>query len=115
MLSDECIIVTGASGNLGAAVSRVLALQGARVACVDRTEARFDPAADGIDAARVMMITGRDLSSKDAVDAVVAETVARFGKVTGLVNTVGGFATGRVTENALDQWATRNACRAASC
>lgn len=104
MLSDECIIVTGASGNLGAAVSRVLALQGARVACVDRTEARFDPAADGIDAARVMMITGRDLSSKDAVDAVVAETVARFGKVTGLVNTVGGFATGRVTENALDQW-----------
>ena len=104
MLSDECIIVTGASGNLGTAVSRVLALQGARVACVDRTEARFDPAADGIDPARVMMITGRDLSSKDAVDAVVAETVARFGKVTGLVNTVGGFATGRVTENALDQW-----------
>lgn len=38
------------------------------------------------------------------MDAVVAAAVARFGKVTGLVNTVGGFAVGRVTAEALDQW-----------
>lgn len=104
MLSDECIIVTGASGNLGSALARVLVKQGARVACVDRNEARFDPTAEGIDPARVVMLTGRDLSAKPAVDAVVAEVVARFGKVTGLVNTVGGFAVGKVSETALDQW-----------
>ncbi len=103
-LTDECIIVTGASGNLGSVVSRVLAGKGARVVCVDRTEDNFAAISAGLDPDRLLMLGGRDLSNKASVDVVVADAVARFGKVTGLVNTVGGFATGRVTEKALDQW-----------
>lgn len=104
MLQDETIIVTGASGNLGTAVARVLARAGARVACVDRTPPRLDPGAEGLDPARIHIIAGRDLSSPEAVAAVVAEVQAHFGRVTGLVNTVGGFATGRVAETGADQW-----------
>ncbi len=103
-LNEECIIVTGASGNLGSVVARMLAAKGARVACVDRTERRFDLVEDGIDPDRVLWIGDADVSDKQAMDRVVASVVAHFGEVTGLVNTVGGFATGRVTAEALDQW-----------
>lgn len=103
-LKDECIIVTGASGNLGFVVSRLLAERGAQVVCVDRNDANFADLAAGLDPSRLLMISGRDLGDKAAVDSVVAEAVARFGRVTGLVNTVGGFSTGKVTEEALGQW-----------
>jgi NAD(P)-dependent dehydrogenase (short-subunit alcohol dehydrogenase family) len=103
-LTNECIIVTGASGNLGSVVAQTLARKGAQVVCVDRAERKFDLGEDGIDPDRIMWITGQDISVKSAMDAVVAGAMARFGKITGLVNTVGGFATGRVTGEALDQW-----------
>jgi NAD(P)-dependent dehydrogenase (short-subunit alcohol dehydrogenase family) len=103
-LANECIIVTGASGNLGSVVARTLSLKGARVVCVDRSGGSAAAFSEALDPDRLMVISGRDLSDKAAVDTVVADATARFGRVTGLVNTVGGFATGRVTETALDQW-----------
>jgi NAD(P)-dependent dehydrogenase (short-subunit alcohol dehydrogenase family) len=101
-LTNECIIVTGASGNLGSAVARKLASKGAQVVCADRSERRFDMT--GIDPDRILWTSEHDLAEKSVMDAVVAEAIARFGKVTGLVNTVGGFATGKVETEALDQW-----------
>jgi NAD(P)-dependent dehydrogenase (short-subunit alcohol dehydrogenase family) len=103
-LQDEVVIVTGASGNLGSAVSRLLCANGARVVCVDRADDNFGTIAEGLDPAHLLMLKGRDLTQKADADAIVAEAVARFGRVTGLVNTVGGFRTGRVTAEALDQW-----------
>lgn len=102
-LENDCIIVTGAAGNLGSAVSQVLLRQGARVVCVDRVERVFS-LGEGVDPARVLWISGKDLSQRADAEAVVAEAEAHFGTVTGLVNTVGGFATGRVMAEAPDQW-----------
>ena len=103
-LRDECVIVTGASGNLGSAVSKLLCAGGARIVCVDRTEDNYAQITAGQDPDRLLMLSGRDLTDKAAADAVVAEAVAKFGTVTGLVNTVGGFRTGRVIDEALQQW-----------
>jgi len=103
-LADECIIVTGASGNLGSVVARVLAQKGAQVVCVDRTDSPLVASDHGIDPDRLMTISGRDLGQQAAADSIVADAVARFGRVTGLVNTVGGFATGRVVSEAAAQW-----------
>lgn len=103
-LNNETIIVTGAAGNLGSVVARTLAPRGARVICADRTERAFHTEHDGIDPDRILWCSGHDLADKAAMDAVVAAAVERFGQVTGLVNTVGGFAVGRVTAEALDQW-----------
>ncbi len=103
-LSNETIIVTGAAGNLGSVVARMLALRGARVICADRSERAFHTAQDGIDTDRILWCSGHDLADKASMDGVLAEAVARFGKVTGLVNTVGGFAVGRVAAEAPDQW-----------
>lgn len=102
-LTEETIIVTGASGNLGAVVARTLARRGARVVCAGRRQRGFEDM-DGIDPDRILWTSGHDLADKAAMDGVVAEAIARFGKVTGLVNTVGGFAVGRVAAEALDQW-----------
>ncbi|MGL6209861.1 MAG: SDR family NAD(P)-dependent oxidoreductase [Paracoccaceae bacterium] len=100
-LADECIIVTGASGNLGSAVALTLARQGALVVCADRT-ARVPEA--GFDADRVLWTSGHDFSEPSGIEAVVGAAMARFGRVTGLVNTVGGFAMGRVMGASVDQW-----------
>ena len=67
-LNEECIIVTGASGNLGSVVARMLARKGARVACVDRTERKFDLRVDGIDPDRILWIADADVSDKRAMD-----------------------------------------------
>lgn len=103
-LNDDCVIVTGASGNLGSEVARTLARKGARVVCVDREARRFEAGEDGIDPDRLHWITGLDLSDRTSTTEVVAQSVARFGRVTGLVNCVGGFATGRLMAEAADQW-----------
>lgn len=100
-LQDEVVIVTGASGNLGAAVVGVLAGYGARLVCVDRAIGSRAPATDRD---RTLALAGRDLTQSAVAEAVVAEAIARFGRVTALVNTVGGFRMARVTEGALDQW-----------
>jgi NAD(P)-dependent dehydrogenase (short-subunit alcohol dehydrogenase family) len=102
-LQDETVIVTGASGNLGAAVVRRLAGDGARVVAVDRSA---DPTAgpDTPDSDRHLALAGYDLSRPQEAEAVVAAALARFGRVTSLVNTVGGFRTGRVGDGTLDQW-----------
>lgn len=104
LLTDETVIVTGASGNLGSAVARLVAAQGARVVCVDRTDANYAEISAGLDPDRHLMLAGYDLSSKDGADAMLAAVTAKFDRVTALVNTVGGFRTGRVTAEALDQW-----------
>jgi NAD(P)-dependent dehydrogenase (short-subunit alcohol dehydrogenase family) len=101
-LRGECIIVTGAAGNLGSAVAQILARRGARVVCADRTEHAF--AIDGIDPDGVMWTAGHDLSDRGEMESVVNTATARFGVVTGLVNTIGGFATGRVTGDVHSQW-----------
>jgi NAD(P)-dependent dehydrogenase (short-subunit alcohol dehydrogenase family) len=102
-LERETVIVTGASGNLGAAVVRRLLVDGARILAVDRHADGPAPEERQAEARHLVMSVG-DLSQKADADAVVAAAVATFGGVTALVNTVGGFRTGRVTENALDQW-----------
>jgi NAD(P)-dependent dehydrogenase (short-subunit alcohol dehydrogenase family) len=104
MLKNECIIVTGAAGNLGSVVARTLAQHGAQVVCADRSDGKFAAITKGLEPARFLTLGGRDLGNKADVDAVVAAGVAQFGRVTGLVNTVGGFATGKVIADALEQW-----------
>ena len=42
MFNDEVVIVTGAGGNLGAAVVEILAGRGVRLAAMDRSRAALD-------------------------------------------------------------------------
>lgn len=105
-LTGQVVIVTGAGGNLGLAITRALARQGASLALADRQQTSLDRTADGIDVARRLLIAGADVRTRDGATRIVAETMARFGRVDALVNTVGTFKMVAVADGAADDWSS---------
>lgn len=105
MRKPTCMIVTGAAGNLGRATALRLAGQGLNLVCVDRTAEALNAMVQTLPAnANVLTFAGADLSNPAVAQAMVEAATDSFGGVDGLINTVGGFATGPVNGDALDQW-----------
>ncbi|MEX2163442.1 MAG: SDR family NAD(P)-dependent oxidoreductase [Sulfuricaulis sp.] len=122
-LKDRVVIITGAVGNLGRAVAERVQAQGGRMVLVDRSGDRLaETYRDLKKTPRHWLAPGIDLTDASAVNAVVAEAYQRFGRIDGLVNTVGGFRGGKpVHETDLADWdflydinvrTALNACRA---
>ncbi len=102
----DVVIVTGGTGNLGGPVARAFATAGAKVVVVDRDPAKQQQLyADWRDHADVWLAAPVDIMDPAAAQAVVAQTVARFGRVDVLVNTVGGYRAGKpVVEMDMATW-----------
>jgi NAD(P)-dependent dehydrogenase (short-subunit alcohol dehydrogenase family) len=88
------VIVTGAAGNLGRAVARAFAGQGARLALVDRDSQALDEARQSLPPGCESATFPANLMDAQAVESMVAAVVARFGRVDGLANIAGGFTMG---------------------
>jgi 3-oxoacyl-[acyl-carrier protein] reductase len=99
-------IVTGAARNIGAAIARDLADGGAAVALVTRSDM------DGVRsvAAEIESRGGRavamkaDITRPEDTKRMVAETLARFGRLDILVNNAGLRPEGPFEELTLEQW-----------
>ena len=98
-LRGKVAIVTGGSDGLGLATARRLATEGAAVAICGRDAARLKAAVEGLrsDGADVLDVQA-DVSRPGDLEALVASTVGRFGRLDILVNNAGtsaarGFAT----------------------
>lgn len=105
MSDQQTVIITGAAGNLGSAVARVLAAGGARLVLVDRSADMLAPLLTALpSAAEVLTVTDADIMELSGAQEMVARAVERFGSVSALVNTVGGFRTGPVIGDATSQW-----------
>jgi NAD(P)-dependent dehydrogenase (short-subunit alcohol dehydrogenase family) len=105
LFKDRCVIVTGAAGNLGAAVALELANQGANLVCVDRTEPLLATLIERLPKdIKALPLPGLDLTKPEDAEKMVAEAISTFGRVDALANTIGGFRMGRVAENALADW-----------
>jgi 3-oxoacyl-[acyl-carrier protein] reductase len=90
-LHDRAAIVTGGSRGIGRAIALALADEGCRVAICARGEdalraTEAELRARGVDAFAVVA----DVSRADDIERLVAETVARFGRLDILVNNAGG-------------------------
>ena len=90
-LTGKVAVVTGATGWLGAAMSRALAEAGATVAVTSRDGARAEAFAAALPGSGHVGI-GLDQSDTAAIPAFVAEVVARLGRVDVLVNNAYGGA-----------------------
>lgn len=105
-LTDQVVVVTGASGGLGGAVARALLDAGARLALVERNAEKLAAAAQRLDPGGGSTFTHRcDLGDAPAVEAMAAAVLDRFGRIDGLVNLAGGFRGGvAVHETPLADW-----------
>lgn len=122
-LSNRVVMITGAVGNLGQAVAEVIAAAGANLALVDRATDRLPAMFPNlIDSPRCLFLTGVDVGSAESCAAAAEKTLARFGRIDALINTVGAFRGGKpVHESDPGDWSamfdanvgtTLNACRA---
>jgi NAD(P)-dependent dehydrogenase (short-subunit alcohol dehydrogenase family) len=93
MAMDDVVIVTGAGGNLGAAVVELLAARGSRLVAMDRTAPALERVLGDVPSPeRHLPVPGVDLGDPAACAALVEQALARFGRIDGLVHTVGTFA-----------------------
>lgn len=82
-LDGRVVVVVGTSPNIGAGIAVGVAAAGATVVCVDRDPTYAERCAADIDGAIAAVV---DATDDAAVAACVADVVARFGRVDGLVN-----------------------------
>jgi 3-oxoacyl-[acyl-carrier protein] reductase len=91
-LRSKVAIVTGASKGIGRAIAQTLAQEGMRLAVVARSRAQLDELASPLGDA--YLVQAADLMDRDAPSAVVAATMARFGRIDVLVNNAGSTKRG---------------------
>jgi ribitol 2-dehydrogenase len=101
-LAGKVALVTGASSGIGRAVARALAAEGANVVLVGRSRERLEAVADAI--ATETLVVSADLTQPAEVDRVVAEALARFGRIDLLLPNAGLYIPGDVAEGDPDAW-----------
>lgn len=104
--SGRVVIVTGAAGGLGSAVTRAFEMAGAKLVLVDRAADRLPRLfPEMVYSPDHFLAVSVDLTDPEAVDAMVEETVQRFGRVDVLANIAGGFRSGTpVHDTSFETW-----------
>lgn len=101
-LGGKTAIITGAGAGIGEATAKLFAENGARVAIVDRDLAHAQDVAAAI--GENALALGADVSKASDVDAAVAATMDRFGRIDILVNNAGYGIRGSVTGTSEADW-----------
>ncbi|MER7366987.1 3-oxoacyl-ACP reductase FabG [Nonomuraea wenchangensis] len=89
LVAGRTAIVTGAARGIGLEIARLLREHGARVVLADRDAGEAAAAAAGLGDEGSVWSRGCDVTDEAQVDALVTETVERFGGLDILVNNAG--------------------------
>jgi NAD(P)-dependent dehydrogenase (short-subunit alcohol dehydrogenase family) len=106
MLQNKVAIITGAVGNLGMATARLFQEAGAKTVLVDRSQDRVREVFKASENSENSLLAGGiDLANHESLARLVEQTLAKFGRVDVLVNTVGGYRGGKpVHDTELADW-----------
>jgi len=90
VLDGKVVLVTGGAGGIGVATCQVLADAGAYLAISDIAEEAGQAVADSLSGqGRNVVFIAADLSSESAIENLIAQTVAHFGRLDGALNNAG--------------------------
>ena len=105
MLDDQVILVTGASQGIGQGIARAFARHGARLALVARSADRLAQIAIDIERqGGEALALPTDVTDEAQVAEMVERTLARFGRIDGLVNSAGVAPLAPIVECTLETW-----------
>jgi NAD(P)-dependent dehydrogenase (short-subunit alcohol dehydrogenase family) len=92
-MQNKVCVVTGGAGSIGAASAKLLRHEGAKVMLTDLNEAALKQVAADIGGDDDVACCAADVTKSDQVKNVIANTVARFGKIDVLFSNAGNFGT----------------------
>ena len=95
-LEGKCALITGAARGIGLAFAKAYVAEGARVAIADIDVARAREAAAAIGEAAIAV--AMDVTAQESIDAAVADTVNRLGRIDILINNAAIFTAAPITE-----------------
>ncbi|MDO4254531.1 MAG: SDR family oxidoreductase [Kocuria sp.] len=85
---ERTVIITGASGGIGAATARRLHHEGANLVLASRNHTGLQALAENLDTTRTLLVPG-DLSNPKTCAKLIAQGHEAFGQIHGLVNNAG--------------------------
>jgi 2-hydroxycyclohexanecarboxyl-CoA dehydrogenase len=101
-LKDKIVIVTGAGQGIGRGIAEKLAAEGAAVAVTDVNETTVKETADAIGGGAVGIRA--DVTSRESVEAMVAQVHRQFGRIDVLVNNAGWDKAGPFVDSDPADW-----------
>jgi NADP-dependent 3-hydroxy acid dehydrogenase YdfG len=87
MLKDKVIVIVGASGGIGAALTEKLAFTESRLVLAARDESRLNTIAS--QSSTEVLVVPTDITQKQQVNTLMEKTLARFGQIDILINAAG--------------------------
>jgi NAD(P)-dependent dehydrogenase (short-subunit alcohol dehydrogenase family) len=105
LLEEKVAIVTGGSQGLGLAISSALAIDGAKVLIVSRSEDKCKEAVSRVEEkGGVAAALAMDITVEGAAETIVREASGRFGKLDILVNNAGVLYWKKFLQLTADDW-----------
>jgi len=100
-LSKRVVVVTGATGHIGPAVTRAYLEQGAHVAVAVRDATKGTALKDEVGGDERLMVAAADPSDRQAMERLVERVLRGWGRLDVLANLVGGYATSAAADGDL--------------
>ena len=104
--TDQVVVITGASGNLGAAAARSFAAAGAKLALMDIRAERLQEVHGALAASSGhKLLAPVDVTDAASIEMAMGEIVGEFGRIDVLLNVAGGYRAGTPAhETRLEDW-----------
>lgn len=103
-MSDKVIVITGATGALGAKTAHAFAARGHSLVLLDNDQDKLDSLTRDLNlSAERLLASVVDLKNGDAVRAAAGAVSAKFGAVHALIHLVGGWVGGKTLSEASAQ------------